>query len=131
MQPLDSARSIAQSVQNTVFDKSGNLTDRSARAVIALITKIQPDENDYAKVVDEESGVPLPEPVKRPSICKNGILNFLSKGTLIMASIYGYNLYLKHQTALIALTVKIEMCKLEYKENMCDMEGGPLPALLS
>ena len=32
---------------------------------------------------------------------------------------------------MIALTVKQEMCKLEYKENMCDLEGGPLPALVA
>lgn len=82
-------------------------------------------------MIDEEAGVIEDEPEVRPSICKNGILNFMSTATLVMVSIYGYNFYLKHQTALIALTVKVEMCKLEYKENMCDMEGGPLPALLA
>jgi hypothetical protein len=55
----------------------------------------------------------------------------LSTMIIILVSIGAFNFYLKHQTSLIALTVKVEMCKLEFGENMCGMEGGPLPALVA
>ena len=55
----------------------------------------------------------------------------MSSSIIILVALGGFNYYLKHQTSVIALNVKVEMCKLEYLENMCDMEGGPLPALVA
>lgn len=68
---------------------------------------------------------------KRKPICKTGLFSFLSTSMIILTSLGAFNYYLKHQTSLIALTVKVEMCKLEFDENMCDREGGPLPALVA
>ena len=85
-------------------------------------------------MVDEEALItqkPKKQNPKRKPICKSGFTSFVSTSVIILVALGAFNYYLKHQTSLIALTVKVEMCRLEYSENMCDMEGGPLPALVA
>jgi hypothetical protein len=64
----------------------------AAIAILPLITNI--DNDDFGKMKDEEA--PKMKPKKRKPICKTGFFNFLSSASLIVASMYCYNLYLKH-----------------------------------
>jgi hypothetical protein len=90
-----------QAVVDEAVDESGlgNLTSRSAtNAVVAIVESMQPDD-EYGRDQDIETGIrpqAQKKAPKREGICKRGFINFITSTSVVLASIFGYNYYLKH-----------------------------------